>query len=128
MTSPPEKLSFKVILEVVEAFYQKANHDILIGYHFRVIENFETHFPRIATFWQLQLTGSIDTDKREELPFNLLNVHKPLKINKGEVHRWVILFEETLDSFISQKKISSIQKILWMEKIDLFKNKILTLT
>lgn len=119
------QIKYDTILEVVTSFYDKANNDILIGYHFRIIEDFSSHLPRIASFWQLQLTGSIDD--KEELPFNLLQVHKDLKVNKGEVFRWVVLFNETLKYFQEQKKISSDQKEYWSEKIEIFKTKILTL-
>ena len=118
-------LDYKTIFEIVESFYAKANHDILIGYHFRVIEDFDAHLPRIAAFWQLQLTGSID--QKEELPFDLISIHKVLKINKGEVFRWVVLFKKTLDEFEVDKKISSNQILFWMEKIELFKQRIISI-
>lgn len=118
-------LEYSTILSIVEDFYDKANNDILIGYHFRVIEDFSSHLPRIASFWQLQLTGYLEA--KQELPFNLIEVHRVLKINKGEVFRWQMLFQQTLDQFEEQKKISSTQKRLWMEKIELFKARILLL-
>ena len=116
-------IDYKIIFSIVESFYAKANHDILIGYHFRVIENFDTHLPRIAAFWQLQLTGKID--KKEELPFDLLSVHKALKINEGEVYRWVVLFKKTLDEFEQENKITASQLEFWMEKVELFKKRII---
>jgi len=119
------KLSFPSILEIVTSFYAKATTDILIGYHFRFIEDFDDHLPRIASFWQLQLTGSIDN--REQLPFNIIELHRVLKLNKGEVHRWVILFEKTLVEFIESGAITNVQKDEWMVKVEIFKNKILTL-
>ncbi len=119
------KLTYPIILEIITSFYDKATKDILIGYHFRFIEDFDEHLPRIASFWQLQLTGKIDA--KEQLPFNLIAAHKPLKLNKGEVHRWVILFENTLDEFIQSQKISDMDKIDWMKKVEKFKIKILTL-
>jgi hypothetical protein len=42
---------------VVTAFYSEAKNDILIGYHFRNIPDFEEHIPRIITFWEIQLLG-----------------------------------------------------------------------
>jgi hemoglobin len=119
------KLSFNPILDIVTSFYDKAVTDILIGYHFRFIENFDEHLPRIASFWQLQLTGSIDN--RAQLPFNIIELHKVLRLNKGEVHRWVILFEKTLDEYIVKKVITIDQKDEWMRKVETFKIKILTL-
>jgi truncated hemoglobin YjbI len=116
------EFSFEQILEIITAFYEKATVDILIGYHFRKILNFDKHLPRIASFWQLQLTGKID--QRTELPFQLLQVHIPLKIKRGEVDRWVTLFEQTLLHFKNQKKIEEVQLTMWMEKVHHFKEKL----
>ena len=118
-------LNFNTILEIVTHFYERATRDILIGYHFRVIHDFDTHLSRIASFWQLQLTGEIDA--KEELPFNLIMAHKPLMIRTGEVNRWEVLFQNSLDEFILQKKISPAQKDLWTEKIKIFKKRLLVL-
>jgi len=117
------KISFDTILEIVTSFYDKANYDILIGYHFRVIDDFDTHLPRIAYFWQLQLTGNIDD--RSELPFEIIPKHLALKINLGEVHRWVILFTNTLDEFVDADKISLEDKSEWLRKVDIFRDKII---
>lgn len=81
------------IFQVVDSFYQKARHDVLIGYHFRAIEDFETHVPRIAAFWEIQLLGS--TEKKVE-PFDVMKVHVPLGIKRGELGRWILLFRQTL--------------------------------
>ncbi len=83
------------ILKVVHAFYEKAKNDVLIGYHFRIIQDFETHIPRIASFWELQLLG-ISTRPITE-PFDVLKVHMPLNIKRGELGRWLLLFNKTLD-------------------------------
>ena len=116
-----QTLKYSTILKVVKSFYDKATNDILIGYHFRVIEDFETHFPRIADFWQLQLTGEMDHP--ESKPFDIINVHIPLKVKKGEIDRWVILFSQTLDEFIHSKEIELEHKDLWMKKISIFKKR-----
>ncbi len=45
---------------VVEAFYRKAVYDVLIGYHFEKFRDpvyLEEHLKRIATFWEMQLSG-----------------------------------------------------------------------
>lgn len=117
------KISYESILEIVTSFYDKANYDILIGYHFRIIEDFDTHLPRIAYFWQLQLTGEIDD--RSMLPFEIIPKHLALKMNLGEVHRWVVLFDKTLSEFVEMKKISSDDKEEWLKKVDIFKNKLI---
>ncbi len=83
------------IFTVVESFYQKAKNDVLIGYHFRVIHDFEEHIPRIASFWDLQLLGK--TERKLLQPFDVTKLHLALKIKKGEVGRWLVLFRKTLE-------------------------------
>ena len=117
------KISFDTILEIITSFYDKANYDILIGYHFRVIEDFSSHLPRISYFWQLQLTGEIDD--RSHLPFEIIPLHKALKMNKGEVFRWVKLFDQTLEDFVIDNKITKEQKVEWLLKVEIFKNKLI---
>lgn len=109
-----------LILEIIESFYEKATKDFLIGYHFRSIEDFETHVPRIAVFWEVQLNGA--TERKEELPFNLISVHEPLGIKKGELGRWVTLFRETLQE--NQDKLGPDEIIRWNKKVDFFRDKL----
>ena len=111
-------LQFNQILKIISSFYELATHDVMIGYHFRMIENFDTHLPRIAGFWQLQLTGTIEN--KGELPFDLINVHRPLKIKVGEIHRWVLLFEKNLKTYDLDKEVHT----LWMKKVYLFRDKL----
>lgn len=87
------------ILEVVQSFYDKARVDILIGYHFRGIKDFETHIPRIASFWELQLLGKATRPITE--PFDVIKVHLPLGIKRGELDRWLVLFRKTLQEKIT---------------------------
>lgn len=115
-------MQYEVILKIVDSFYLKANHDILIGYHFRVVENFQEHIPKIADFWYLQLTGKINNPK--SLPFNLLKVHDALKINRGEIGRWKMLFQKTLNEFEDENQITSEQSREWMAKVELFGKRI----
>jgi truncated hemoglobin YjbI len=82
------------IHHVVKAFYDKAKNDVLIGYHFRVIDNFDEHIPRIASFWDIQLLGSTNRELNE--PFDVLKAHLPLGIKRGELGRWLVLFRQTL--------------------------------
>jgi truncated hemoglobin YjbI len=117
-------LSYENILEVVEAFYAKATTDVMIGYHFRHIEDFNTHFPRIAAFWDIQLNGK--TTRPVMKPFDLIGVHKPLKIKIGEVGRWVVLFEQTLSEFRQRDGHHKVEYINWRTKIHYFRDVFLT--
>ena len=114
--------SYPTILKIIKSFYDTAKKDILIGYHFRVISDFDEHIPRIADFWNLQLNGQLEN--RDHLPFDLVNVHRPLKINSGELDRWVLLFKHNLEQYISTGEISPEQANSWMEKVDRFRIKL----
>ena len=83
------------ILRVVDSFYQKAKTDILIGYHFRIIKDFDEHIPRIATFWELQLLGKSSRPIHE--PFDVMRLHLAMGIKRGELGRWLVLFRKSLD-------------------------------
>ena len=105
------------IYAVVEAFYEKATKDILIGYHFDKFsapKELVPHLERITSFWEMQLTGS--TSVPLVAPFHLLFTHLQLKIKRGELGRWVILFHQTLDSF----ELDSELRELWKQRIELF--------
>lgn len=84
------------IARVVRSFYDRARQDVLIGYHFQRISDFDSHLPRIFAFWELQLLGQ--TQIELDGPLDVINAHIPLKIHRGEVGRWVKLFEETLEA------------------------------
>lgn len=119
-----------IIESVVFAFYKKATTDFLIGYHFRKIasienpdnplkppmEAFEHHLPRISSFWKNQLLGT--PMPKEENPFDLITIHRELKIRRGELGRWILLFEETLN----EVEMESSFKQKWKAKVDHFKN------
>lgn len=83
------------ILHVVHAFYEKAKTDVLIGYHFQVIKDFDEHIPRIASFWDIQLLGS--THRPLKGPFDVMNIHLAMGIKRGELGRWMVLFHKTLN-------------------------------
>ncbi len=84
------------VARVVDAFYARAVTDVLIGYHFRHIQDFGAHLPRIHAFWESQLLGR--TSLPLSPPLDLFGVHAPLKIHRGEVGRWVKLFREILQA------------------------------
>ncbi len=104
------------IFEVVKSFYDKAKTDVLIGYHFRIIPDFEEHIPRITAFWEIQLLGA--TKRSLSGPFDVMKVHIPLGIKRGELGRWLVLFRKTLDEK-SVDKYSDL-KSLWLERLAFF--------
>lgn len=105
------------IYSVVDKFYAKARYDVLIGYHFRHITDFETHIPRIAQFWEMQLLGTLSRPITH--PFDMLGVHLPLGIKPGELGRWLLLFRQTLNETTPPEK-DLIEK--WEEKLKFFES------
>ncbi len=103
------------ILKVVSSFYDKAKTDILIGYHFRNILDFDEHIPRIASFWEIQLLGVASS--KVDQPFDVMNAHIPLSIKRGELGRWLLLFRMTLDE---QAHELGDMKDKWLEKLVFF--------
>ncbi|MDO9181740.1 MAG: hypothetical protein Q7U04_05000 [Bacteriovorax sp.] len=115
-----------LIYAVIEAFYKKATQDILIGYHFDKFNKPETlkpHLERITSFWEMQLTGS--TSVPLEGPFHLLFTHLQLKIKRGELGRWIVLFHQTLDSLEKENNHPDIKVLttLWKKRIALFEER-----
>lgn len=106
------------IKKVIETFYQKAREDILLGYQFAKIKDFNEHIPRIIAFWEIQLLGK--TERPIDSPFDLMNVHRPLHIKRGELDRWVVLFEKTLVECNTDQDL----KEEWMKRVMYFRAKL----
>lgn len=102
------------ILKVVSSFYDKAKTDVLIGYHFRNIKDFDEHIPRIASFWELQLLAS--TSRKVDPPFDVMKAHLPLGIKRGELGRWLVLFRATLNE---DEEFNELKK-QWLDKLTFF--------
>jgi truncated hemoglobin YjbI len=115
-------MNYPLILEIINSFYDTVKKDVMIGYHFRFIEDFDEHIPRIADFWNLQLNGQLNN--KAHIPFNLLSTHQALGIKKAEVGRWILLFNQNLQIYKDQNKITEEQITEWNIKIELFKKKI----
>jgi hemoglobin len=87
----------KDIEVLLQAFYQQATQDPLIGHFFtKVIQlDIEQHIPVIAGFWEAILFGSRTYSK------NVMEVHQHIHhlstIKKEHLDRWVELFTATLD-------------------------------
>jgi truncated hemoglobin YjbI len=117
-------LNHDEIFKVVESFYDKAKTDVMIGYHFRHIEDFDEHIPRIVSFWEIQLLGQSQEPLSE--PFDLIGKHKPLKFRIGEVNRWVMLFNQTLDEYERSHPLQSAFIEEWRHKVAFFQQRFLS--
>ena len=110
----------KWIFNVVSSFYDKAKDDILIGYHFRNIPDFEEHIPRIVVFWELQLLGK--SSEKVSKPFDLIKAHLPLGIKKGELGRWIVLFKKSLETELEKYPEMEELKKRWEDRLENFQN------
>ena len=99
------------IFDQVSRFYDLAREDILIGYHFRNVKDFDEHIPRIASFWDLQLLGH--TSRKVEGQFDIIKAHVPLGIKRGELGRWLVLFRKVLDETTEHQDL----KALWLQRL-----------
>ncbi len=116
MSLAPEEFIKKVVTD----FYVKARTDILIGYHFNHIKDFDQHLERIFAFWNMHLLKIAPP-----FSYRLMATHIPLGIKPGEINRWIKLFLETLEE---DKNMISDQKLItdWIEKVEMFRNFFLT--
>ena len=121
----------QIISKIVLEFYKLATTDLIIGYQFRKIqtstdvnpltppiEAFKDHLPRIEKFWRMILLGEKLLD---EAPFDLIELHRKLNINSGELDRWVLIFKKVL-TLHSNEKDAQLNKE-WDEKIDDFQKR-----
>lgn len=107
------------IFQIVNSFYGLAKNDILIGYHFRIIKDFDEHIPRIAAFWELQLLHS--TPRKFGAPFDVIRIHELMNIKRGELGRWLVLFKKVLNETEDFPEL----KAEWFKKLDSFEDKFL---
>jgi truncated hemoglobin YjbI len=108
-------ISYTEIHNIIDLFYVKAKKDILIGFQFNVIDDFDKHISHISQFWEFQLTGQIT--KKLEHPFNM-PIHQQLNLTLGQLNRWIVLFFETLDEQLTDQDLI----LEWKEKVNVFKN------
>jgi hemoglobin len=116
------KMNYELVLKIIYSFYEVAKKDYLIGYQFRSIQNFDEHIPRIADFWNLQVNGEVEN--RTNLPFNLINTHKPLKLKKAEIGRWMVIFENNLKTYVQSNQIGQADADTFMRKVHHMRDKL----
>ena len=138
--SPDNVRAKEFINNVLDAFYTQAVSDFLIGYQFRKIkelpessvedvlfpalEAFSTHLARIRLFWHIQLLGA--KKPQDVAAFDLIVAHRSLRINQGELDRWVLLFKQTLARHQSSERDKELDELVceWLKKVDIFKGKL----
>jgi len=95
---------------LIDAFYQKAMKDPLIGFFFIEIVkiNLNVHIPQIVSFWDMILF------KNREYTGNPHRTHKALNdraiMEPKHFRRWVLLFHQTVDEYFSGENADLIKK------------------
>lgn len=115
---------------MTDSFYEVAQKDIIIGYHFRHIKDFNTHLPKIYQFWAQHLL-KLSKEERDSLfpeksSSNIFKKHAYLKIKKGEVGRWVLLFQKSIEEKLKpSRETPEVEKLRtdWIQKIEYFHKK-----
>jgi hemoglobin len=89
---------------LVAAFYQKVLGDPMIGFFFTDLagidaEHLPAHLHKISAFWQQQLLGV--PGYRGQTFAAHAALHKRAALNGDHFHRWLFLFEQTIDELFA---------------------------
>lgn len=99
-------LDLNDIIEFVNDFYGKVQHDDLIGPIFNgAIEEWIPHLKKMYAFWNAVLFGV------PGFTGNPFARHAPLAIEQLHFDRWLLLFNQTIDDlFIGEMAVHAKQK------------------
>jgi len=100
------KFTFSDIQSVVREFYTRVSTDPVLAVPFQTVEDWPHHIDRLTHFWWIRLGG------RSYLPglYNPVEKHFLAGFNLSFLQRWLALFQETLESILTQR-----QAALWIE-------------
>ncbi len=90
---------------LVNKFYDKVKQDTLIGFFFLEVAslNFNTHLPKMYDFWESILFKKGIYNGNPMLSHIIL--HQKEKIKNIHIERWLLLWEETLNSSYSGENV-----------------------
>jgi hemoglobin len=106
MEAKHDILDLNDIVDFVNIFYTKVQHDDLLGPVFNgAIEDWVPHLKKMYTFWNAVLFGV------PGFSGNPFARHAPLAIGQIHFDRWLALFNETIDSlFVGEMATHAKQK------------------
>ncbi len=114
-----ELTNLEDIVLFVDNFYHKVQSDELIGPIFNaVIKDWGPHLEKMYMFWNAALFGV------PGFRGNPFARHAPLHLQKEHFERWLLLFNETIDTHFSgemaeeTKKRADTMAILFLSKIE----------
>lgn len=114
-----ELANFEDIVLFVDSFYDKVQSDDLIGPIFNaVITDWPPHLEKMYNFWNAALFGV------PGFKGNPFARHAPLSLEKSHFQRWLVLFNQTIDTYFEGvmaeevKKKADVMAILFLTKIE----------
>jgi hypothetical protein len=113
-------MNIKQFRSVIASFYHQAVKDVWIGYHFSHIADLTPHIDHIARFWYFQYHQK-KVNGFDDEQFNLIQAHLPLKATLGQLNRWIVLFEQSLQQAEQDNIIGHEDKKWWIDSILRFK-------
>ena len=101
MTAHSDITSFADVSTLIDTFYTAVRPDPVIG-HFFVDLDWDTHIPRIASFWNMVLFG--DRSYQGDPMTAHIHLHRRIPMNATHFERWLQLFESTVDELFAGPK------------------------
>lgn len=114
-----ELANFEDIVLFVNSFYEKVQSDELIGPVFdAAITDWQPHLEKMYQFWNAALFGV------PGFKGNPFARHAPLSLQQQHFERWLLLFNQTIDTYFEGmmaeevKKKANIMAIMFLSKIE----------
>jgi hemoglobin len=99
MSNPDQPVTTSEISALVDAFYARVQHDLVIGPIFNEqVEDWPAHLALLKEFWASVLLGA-GTFKG-----NPLEKHLKLPLSREHFERWLALFAETARELLPQER------------------------
>ncbi len=97
----PDLSSPEDVKTLVNAFYANVQQDHTIGYIFTEVipVNWETHLPKMYSFWETVLLGKASFKGNPMLTHIAINAKE--KLTKQHFDQWMVLWELTIDQHFS---------------------------
>ena len=94
MTDRKDITSAADVTRLITAFYTRVRPDPVIGHFFTELD-FETHIPRIVSFWTMIHFGDATYQGNPMAPHMQLDRRMPME--QAHFDRWLLLFDTTVD-------------------------------
>ena len=101
MAARADIVSAEDVTRLISTFYTRVRPDPVIG-HFFTEMDFDTHIPRIVSFWNMILFGDRSFQGDPITAHQKLNARLPME----QLHfdRWIMLFQGTVDDLFAGAK------------------------